>query len=164
MATRPIRARPETYEPDALGITAAYIIPVGMSFPETPEQVIKHVFDNILHIRSNLHVPTSPLCLNLHDNGMFTMQSLLTLSKDWWDTDLIYVGRTGGRFAAITANDRIVMKNLIDYYNANIHFNGGEALDSSGRGVIQSCSQRIIHIIIQYLLTYNTMFIDLLND
>jgi hypothetical protein len=45
------------------------------------------------------------------------------------DTDLIYDGRTGGRFLAISTNDRIVMKNLIDYYNANIHFNGGEELD-----------------------------------
>jgi hypothetical protein len=127
--TRPIRARAEMYEPDALGITAAYIIPVGLTYPETPEQVFQHVFDNILHIRSTLHVPTSNLCLNLRDNGMCTMQSLLTLSKDWWDTDLIYDRRMGGRFDAITANDRIVMKNLIDYYNANIHFNGGEAID-----------------------------------
>jgi hypothetical protein len=60
---------------------------------------------------------------------MFNMQSLMTLGTDWWDTNLIYGTRTGGRFAEINVNDRIVMKNLIDYYNANIHFNGGEELD-----------------------------------
>jgi hypothetical protein len=56
MAARPIRAQPETYEPDALGITAAYIIPVGMRFPETPEQVIQHVFDNILVVSTLFYV------------------------------------------------------------------------------------------------------------
>jgi hypothetical protein len=107
MATLPIRARPETYEPDALGITTAYIIPVGMRFPETPEQVIQHVFDNVLHIRSNLHVPTSPLCMNLRDNGMFTMQSLLTLSKDWWDCWDIRM-TDGRRFFAFLAAMRLI--------------------------------------------------------
>jgi hypothetical protein len=101
---------------------------MGTRFTETPEQVIRHVFNSILHIRSDVHFPTSNLCMNLHDNGMWSMQSLMTLGKDWWDTDLIYGGRTGGRFTEITVNDRIIMKNLIGYYNANIHFNGGEEL------------------------------------
>jgi hypothetical protein len=62
---------------------------------------------------------------------MWSMQSLVTLHKDWWDTDLIYGDprRSGGRYAEICVNDRIVTKNLIDFYNANIHFNGGKALD-----------------------------------
>jgi hypothetical protein len=130
MATRQIHARLEAYEPDALGGTAAPIIPFGLRFPETPLQVIRHVFDSILDIRSDAHVPTSPpLCMNLRDNGMWSMQSLVTLHKDWWDTDLIYGNPRCARgcYAEISVNNRIVMKNLIDFYNANIHFTGGEA-------------------------------------
>jgi hypothetical protein len=127
--TRPIACPPEVT--NALVSAAAPILPIGTTVTETPEEVINHVFDNVLGISSGTVTGSTAATIvdHLKDDGTWDMHSLLSLGKGFWARGDIYGDPARPRTPTVQFSHIRAMNRLIDFNNANINFNGRVPID-----------------------------------
>jgi hypothetical protein len=128
-------ARLTTAATNALLSAAAPILPIGTTVTETPEDVINHVFDDVLGISTGTAAAGTTMAAvivdHLKDDGTWDMHSLLSLGKEFWARGDIYGDPARPRTAPTVRFSHIRAMNhlLIDFNKANIHFNGRVPVD-----------------------------------